>query len=252
MTWHKPSIEVLGSPADAAIHAARIVLERIREGRVRVLGLATGGTMVPFYASLVATAHAARLSFRSLSSFNLDEYAGLASAHASSFHAYMERNLFAHADFDPARIHLPDGNATDLNTEAIRYERAIAASGGIDLQVLGIGRNGHIGFNEPGSSFASRTRVVALSPQTRIDNAADFAGEPVPERALTMGIATILEARELVLLATGSHKADALAAAFKDRASAACPASALQDHPRVRVVCDEAAAACLNDCRRTA
>lgn len=242
-------VEVLGSPGEAAAHAARLVLERIGQGRARVLGFATGGTMVPFYAGLVAIARAGNLSFRGCSSFNLDEYADVASSHPSSFHAYMRHHLFEHVDFDPAHTHLPDGNATDLDAEAARYEQAIAMTGGIDLQMLGIGRNGHIGFNEPGSSFESRTRIVALSPQTRDDNAADFAAEAVPERALTMGIATILEARELILLATGPRKAAALAAAFKQQPDISCPASALQLHPRVRVVCDKPAALHLSEDR---
>lgn len=252
MTPYQPIVEILGSPVDAAARAARIVLDRIGQGRARVLGFATGGTMVPFYASLVAMARAGSVPFRGHSCFNLDEYAGVAPSHPSSFHTYMDSHLFEHVDFDPARAHLPDGNAVDLDAEAERYERAIADGGGIDLQMLGIGTNGHIGFNEPGSGFESRTRVVALSPQTRSDNAADFVNEAVPTHALTMGIATILEARELILLATGSRKAAALAAAFKEQPSKDCPASALQFHPRVRVICDKVAAARLCEDRLTA
>ncbi len=245
MSLHRPVIEVLADPAEAAARAARIVLDGVAQGRTRVLGLATGGTMIPFYASLIAMARAAAIPFRGLTSFNLDEYVGISPSHPASFHSYMERHVFGPAGFDRSGIHLPDGEAQDLAAEAARYERAIADAGGIDLQMLGIGANGHIGFNEPGSSFASRTRAVALTAQTRADNAADFPGKAVPEQALTMGIATILAAREIVLLATGPRKAAAIASAFAKPPDPDCPASALQSHPRVRVVCDAAAAAAL-------
>src|SRR5690606_19947837 len=171
-------------------------------------------------------------------SFNLDEYIGLPQDHPASFRAYMRRHLFDQVDLPPGSGRLP-GVDGDIIKACEDYEAAIRDAGGIDLQLLGIGRNGHIGFNEPGSDFESRKREVELTPCTRAANKADFpADESVPGSAVTMGIGTILEAREIVLVATGASKAEALRAAFKAPPSADCPASALQAHPRVRVFCD--------------
>jgi glucosamine-6-phosphate deaminase len=155
----------------------------------------------------------------------------------------MREQLFAHVDIEPRRTHIPDGTARDIAAEAARYEARIQAAGGIDLQLLGIGANGHIGFNEPGSDFSSRTREVELDEATRLDNAGHFPDRAVPERAITMGIATILEARRIVLLATGKEKAAAIAAAIEGPLTTDCPASALRLHREVHVICDEAAAA---------
>lgn len=246
MSEHQPLLEIVGDAATAASRAAAIVIERIASGRAPVLGLATGGTMVPFYADLVVAFRAGTISFRGATSFNLDEYVGIAPSSPARFHAYMCRHLLAHVDLDPARAHIPNGMAADLDAEASRYEMAIARAGGIDLQVLGIGSNGHIGFNEPGSDFGSRTRVAELSEETRRANAESFADGAVPERALTMGIGTILEAREILLLATGEEKAVAIAAALSGPLSPDCPASALRLHSRVRIICDDAAAARLD------
>lgn len=238
------------------MRAAAFVADRVTSGRARVLGLATGATMVPFYAKLARTVQARRLSLSAIESFNLDEYVGVAPHLPASFHAYMRRNLLDHSDLGPARAHIPNGLAPDLAAEASRYEMAIARAGGIDLQLLGIGGNGHIGFNEPGSDFGSRTRVVELSEATRQANASAFPDGAVPEQALTVGIATILEAREILLLATGAEKAEAIAAALTGTLSAACPASALRLHPRVTIICDDAAASLLDgpktDIRRRA
>jgi glucosamine-6-phosphate deaminase len=243
MSLHQPLLEVLADARAAASRTAMLVRDRISAGGRAVLGLATGATMVPVYAELVAFARADGLSFRDMSSFNLDEYVGVPPSAPASFHAYMQRHLLAHVDLAVSRTHIPDGMAVDLEVEAARYEGAIAGAFGIDLQLLGIGNNGHIGFNEPGSDFHSRTRVVTLSEQTRQANAEAFAPGEAPERALTVGIATILEAREIVLLATGTEKAEAIAAALLGPISTDCPASALRQHPRVRIICDEAAAA---------
>lgn len=212
-----------------------------------VLGLATGATMVPVYAALVRAHRDTGLSFARCTSFNLDEYVGLAATHPASFARFMQAHLFAHADFAAAATHLPRGMARDLAREADRYERAIADAGGIGLQVLGIGANGHIGFNEPGSAFDTRTRVVDLAAPTRAANQAGFPpGEPVPARALTMGIATILGAGQLVLAATGARKAAAVAACITGAIGPHCPASALRLHPRVTIILDRAAASRLN------
>jgi glucosamine-6-phosphate deaminase len=154
----------------------------------------------------------------------------------------MREQLFAHIDIESGRTHIPDGFARDIAAEAARYEAVIEAAGGIDLQLLGIGANGHIGFNEPGSDFSSRSREIELDEATRLANAGDFPGRAVPECAITMGIATILEARRIVLLATGREKAAAIAAAIEGPLTTDCPASALRLHRDVHVICDEAAA----------
>jgi glucosamine-6-phosphate deaminase len=192
---------------------------------------------------LLAEAHAQRrLSFARVTSFNLDEYCGLPADHPSTFLAYMREKLFSLVDIDASKAHLPDGSAVDPDAVAAAYEASIAKAGGIDLQLLGIGQNGHIGFNEPGSPAISRTRRVSLSPLTLAANAADFpSGEMPPPHAITMGIATILEAREIILLATGAGKAAALEAAINGPVSENCPASFLRLHPHVTIVCDIAA-----------
>ncbi|WP_108661118.1 glucosamine-6-phosphate deaminase [Acuticoccus kandeliae] len=208
-----------------------------------VLGLATGRTMVGVYDKIVAGCARASLSLAGVTTFNLDEYCGLPEGHPASFRAYMRRHLIDRTDIDPARSHVPIG------IDGAGYERLIAMAGGIDLQLLGIGRNGHIGFNEPGSAITSRTRIVTLAPTTLEDNRDAFDG-CAPREAMTMGIATILGAREIVLLATGPAKAEALADAFGGPVRAGNPASALQRHPRVTVVCDADAAARLDPALR--
>ncbi|TCR70126.1 glucosamine-6-phosphate deaminase [Bosea sp. BK604] len=256
MSEHRPQLEITRDAATAAARAAEIVASRVASGAAKVLGLATGGTMVPVYAHLVAAVQARKLSFHGVTGFNLDEYVGVAPHLPASFHAYMRQHLFALTDFAPDHAHIPDGLAPDLAAEASRYEMAIAQAGGIDLQLLGIGSNGHIGFNEPGSDFASRTRVVELSEATRRANAVAFPDGAVPEQALTMGVGTILQARDILLLATGVEKAGAIAAAIEGPLSTDCPASALRLHQRVRIICDEAAASELDgptaDIRRRA
>ncbi|MFT6533420.1 MAG: glucosamine-6-phosphate deaminase [Limimaricola cinnabarinus] len=209
-----------------------------------VLGLATGGTMEPVYAGLLARARAGEVTLNRMTSFNLDEYVGLPPGHPQSYHTYMQERLFGPLGFDPARAHLPRGDASDPMAEAVRYDAAIMAAGGIDLQLLGIGGNGHIGFNEPSSSLASPTRVKTLTRATRAANARFFGpDETVPQFAITMGIATILRSRHAVLLATGGPKAAAVAAMAEGPLSARCPASALQMHPKATIVLDAEAAA---------
>ena len=202
--------------------------------------------MTQLYRRLVAATRAGLISFRTVSSFNLDEYVGVAPQSPGSFHAYMQQHLFRHVDMEADRANIPDGMADNVAAEAARYEAQIAAAGGIDLLLLGIGANGHIGFNEPGSDFDSRTREVRLDEATRIANAINFPDPaPVPERAITMGIATILEARSILLVAQGREKAAAIAAAIEGPIAAACPASALRLHDNVVILCDEPAAAAL-------
>jgi glucosamine-6-phosphate deaminase len=225
-----------------AIAAADRIAAQVRATPGSVLGLATGRTMEPLYAELCQR-HQRGLSFVDCTSFNLDEYAGLPPGDPGSFRWFMEQQLFSRVDLHPARTHLPD--PADDGTA---YEQAIAAAGGIDLQLLGLGSNGHIGFNEPGSAFDSRTRRVSLDEATRRQNAAQFGGDwqAVPASAVTMGIGTILAARSILLLVTGAAKADILARCLLENPDPQRPASALQHHPDVTLIADRAALAVLD------
>jgi glucosamine-6-phosphate deaminase len=216
------------------------VAEAVRRRPSLVLGLATGATTVPFYRELVRLHRETGLSFRQVTTFNLDEYQGLAPEDPRSYHYFMARNFFDLVDVDPRRTHLPDGLAADAAAECRRYEQAIALEGGIDLQVLGIGLNGHIGFNEPGTQLGAETQLVHLKPSTLERNQA-LAGKALPEEALSLGVKTIMHARRL-LLASGAIKAPAVAAALEGPVSDGLPASVLQLHPDLTVVLDEAAA----------
>ncbi|WP_457936296.1 glucosamine-6-phosphate deaminase [Mesorhizobium sp. 10J20-29] len=233
-------VRLFATSREAEQLVAGILAARIRSNPASVLGLATGASMIGVYRELARMHPAGGLSFARVTTFNLDEYCGLAAGDPSGFAAYMDRNLFDHVDADRRRLHLPEGD----DAGPARYEAAIAAADGIDLQLLGIGRNGHIGFNEPGSQGTSRTRVVELAPPTLAANANDFpTGVAMPRKAITMGIETILSARRIVLLATGAAKAKALAGALEGEVGPHNPASFLQQHPDVTVVCDLAAAA---------
>lgn len=237
---------VLDTPGDVERKAAEQLAELIGRRPEAVLGLATGATMEGVYESLVARCRAGTLSLRQATTFNLDEYLGLAPGDPASYRATMERQFFGRTDLARERTHLPRGDAADPDAEAARYEAAIHAAGGIDLQLLGVGRNGHVGFNEPGADPLSRTRVVRLSQTTRADNRTFFAtGRPVPERAITLGIATILEARSLLLLATGATKSATLARALSEPKSPDCPASLLRDHRDLTILVDRAAASAI-------
>jgi glucosamine-6-phosphate deaminase len=227
------------TPEAASRVAAAIVAGVMRSKPNPVLGLATGQTPLRLYRELIAM----RLDWRQVRTFNLDEYVGLAREHPQSFHSAMQANLFQHVNIDPANVRIPDGMTTDIPAHCASYEAAIRGAGGIDVQILGIGTDGHIGFNEPSSSLASRTRIKTLTGQTRRDNAAAFGGESrVPRHVITMGIGTIMDARQVVLLAFGEGKARAIAAAVEGPVAAMTPASALQLHPIVKVCVDEPAA----------
>ncbi|MCB2129545.1 MAG: glucosamine-6-phosphate deaminase [Rhodobacteraceae bacterium] len=231
------------SHPEAIERSVRMIEAHIRDTPRPVLGLATGGTMLPLYKRLAELHRDAGLSFAGCSSFNLDEYVGIAPDHPASYHVYMRRALFDHVDIDLARTHLPRGDAADVHAEARAFEDRISAEGGISLQLLGIGQNGHIGFNEPTSSLGSRTRIKTLTESTRIANRQYFGeGETPPHYALTMGIGTILDARECLLVATGKAKSAAVAAMVEGPVSAICPASALQLHARATIVLDQDAA----------
>lgn len=236
-------ILILPDAEAAADRVAGLIADRLRQAPATVLGLATGGTMEAVYARLIAAYKAGTVSFAGARSFNLDEYVGVAPDHPCSYWRYMRDQLFDHIDMAPGAALLPRGDATDPAAEAIGYEAAIAAAGGIGLQLLGLGANGHIGFNEPTSSLSSLTRIKTLTPSTRAANARFFARpEDVPRMAITMGIGTILQADEVLLLAYGQGKAAAAAQMIEGPLSASCPASALQMHRKAVVVLDEAAA----------
>lgn len=236
-----PHLRLFARAEDGEAWVGDEIARLLRSRPESVLGLATGNSMRGVYRQLVSLHRQGALSFSAMTSFNLDEYCGVNASDPSSFSSFMHDQLFDRVDANPSRLHLPDSTAVDA---AARYEALITAAGGIDLQVLGIGQNGHIGFNEPGSSPSSRTRIVDLAPRTRQVNAADFPSDAtVPTKAITMGIATILEARRIILLATGAAKADALAQALHSPPSADNPASYLQTHPNVTIACDDAAAA---------
>ena len=227
------------TPEAATEIAARLVARLLKEKPDAVLGLATGSTPLLLYRSLVEM----RLDWSRVRTFNLDEYLGLAPDHPQSYHHFMWENLFRHVNVRPENVHIPDGLAQDVPGFCADYEARIRAVGGIDLQLLGIGGDGHIGFNEPSSSLASRTRIKTLTQRTRADNARFFASaDEVPSHVITMGIGTIMEARTNLLLAFGDKKAQALAEAAEGPITAMNPASVLQLHPDARVCLDEAAA----------
>ena len=225
--------------------AALLIAGAIKKKPALTLGLATGGTMVGLYKHLVRLHQDGSLDFSQVTTFNLDEYLGLPGAHPQSFNHFMQTNFFGHVNVPPRNIHIPDGSIrSHYDAYCASYEQAIRAAGGIDLQLLGIGRNGHIGFNEPTSSLASRTRLKVLSRETLDDNAKFFRpGEESPLCAITMGIGTILEARKILLLATGASKAAAVAKSIEGPITCAVSASALQLHPDVTFLLDEPAAA---------
>ena len=241
-----PQVEVIILPdaASVAHKASALVTAMIDIKPQAVLGLATGATPLMMYQNLISAYQAGAVSFAGVHSFNLDEYLGLVPDHRQSYRAYMFDRLFQHIDINVAHTHVPTCvQGKSPHAAGALYEKKISAAGGIDLQVLGIGSNGHIGFNEPSSSLASRTRVKTLDIKTLEDNRHLFrADEYQPELAITMGIGTILEARRIMLLATGSRKSVAVATMIEGALSAQCPATALQMHESVTVLLDEAAA----------
>jgi glucosamine-6-phosphate deaminase len=239
---------ILEHPQQVSERAADILCATVARKPNAVLGLATGSTPLDTYRLLVERHRQGTVSFRNVTTFNLDEYVGLPPEHPQSYHHFMRAHLFSQADFCLERCHVPSGTADDLRLEGERYERAIEAAGGIDLQLLGLGSDGHIAFNEPGSSLASRTRVKALSARTRLDNARFFGSEQeVPRLAMTMGVGSILATRNVLLLAIGSHKATAVHAMVEGPITARVPASALQLHPQATILLDRAAAERLVD-----
>lgn len=249
-----PACRVFDSPDAAARELASEVSQLIRsraaEGRQAVLGLATGNTPLPFYRELIRLHREEGLSFANVVSFNLDEYLGLTRDHPETYWTFMHRNLFAHIDLPAAQINLPSGELeeSDIPAHCAAYEARIHAAGGLDFQLLGIGRTGHIGFNEPGSPKNSRTRRIDLDAITRQDAAPAFGGlDRVPTHAITMGCGTILEARRIVLLAWGQAKAAIVREALRGPVTAQVSASFLQEHPNAAFFLDRGAASALGD-----
>lgn len=237
-------ISIFPDDLSVARELASRVVQAIRKKPALVLGLPTGRTPLLLYAELVGRAAEGRVDFSEVTTFNLDEFFGIAPSHPGSYRSFMQRYLFDHVNVDPSRVHLLNGSATDPADEGCRYEKAIEQSGGIDLQILGIGSNGHIGFNEPGQALEARTHLVMLKPETRRSNAALFGGtaEDVPSQALSMGMATILGSRSIVLVATGERKAACVEQLVSGSITTQLPASFLQLHSDVEIMLDEAAA----------
>ena len=244
MSMNAPiTVIVEPTPLEAGVRVAREIAALVRAKPTCVLGLATGGTPIECYRELVRLHREEGLDFSQVTSFNLDEYVRLEGSHPQSFRYFMQQHLFDHINIPVDATHVPSGIADDMTLEAIRYERDISRLGGIDLQLLGIGHNGHIAFNEPGTPRDSRTRIVSLSPATVKANSRFFESESeVPRTAITMGIGTILEAKRIVLLATGEGKREAVKNAVEGAVSDECPASFLQQHSDVTFVIDDAAA----------
>ena len=237
-------MEVVIAPADELARLAADAVEGLlRADPETVLGLATGSSPLAVYDEL-ARRHKDGLSFARARAFMLDEYVGLPADHPERYRTVIEKEIASRVDFAPGAVQGPDGLAEDLPAACAAYERAIADAGGVDLQILGIGTDGHIAFNEPGSSLASRTRIKTLTKQTREDNARFFGGsvEQVPRHCLTQGLATIMSARHLMLLATGRAKAEAVHQLVEGPVSAMWPATIMQLHPHATILVDDAAA----------
>jgi glucosamine-6-phosphate deaminase len=227
--------------------AAEIVTDQIRRKPDSVIGFATGSTPLGLYKRLIENHRERGLDFSKITTFNLDEYIGLSPTHDQSYHYFMWKNFFSHVNVTPARVHLPQGMADDVEAFCGWYEERIAQAGGIDVQILGIGANGHIAFNEPGSSLGSRTRIKTLTQKTIEDNAR-FFDEPaeVPRYAITMGIGTIMDAKQVLLVSSGASKADAIKATLEGPITAMVPATIVQLHRHAYVLLDEAAASKLH------
>ena len=237
---------ILKTAEEASQVAARLVARQVREKPHSVLGLATGSTPCKLYEILAQMHQNDGLDFSKTTTFNLDEYVGLHPGHPASYHRFMHENFFSHVNIPRDQIHLPDGLASDVPAHCATYEKAILDAGKIDLQILGLGSDGHIGFNEQGSSLASRTRIKTLTQQTRSDNARFFtSSEEVPHHVITMGLGTIMESGTCLLLAFGKGKAQAVAASLEGPVTASMPGSLLQFHPKTKVLLDAESASLL-------
>lgn len=230
--------------AEMSGKACELMVEKLSAIKDPVLGLATGSTPEGMYACLIKKNEQKEVSFANVTTFNLDEYIGLNGNHPNSYHYFMNENFFKHIDILSKNTYLPNGVATDLKQECVDYEKLIQNAGGVDLQILGLGTNGHIAFNEPGSKFAGRTDIVDLAQETLDANARFFDSiEEVPTQAVTMGIGSIMESKEIILLVSGEAKAEALASVIHGEITEDFPASILQEHTNVTIIADEAALA---------
>ncbi|MET3904520.1 glucosamine-6-phosphate deaminase [Paenarthrobacter sp. 4246] len=234
---------IVRDPIEAGRIAASIFAKQIIANPATVLGLATGSTPLTTYSALAAIVAEGAIDVSGVRGFALDEYLGVPPEHPESYRSVITREVVEPLGLSPDRVWTPRGTGPGITQAGVEYEALIAEAGGVDIQILGIGSNGHVGFNEPGSSLASSTRIKALAEQTRKDNARFFSSpEEVPTQCITQGLGTILRARQLVLLAFGANKADAIAAALEGPVSSAVPGSVIQQHPRATVIIDEDAA----------
>lgn len=221
---------------------ASLVASLLQSNPKAVLGLATGSSPIGVYERLVQMYGGGLVSFAKASSYNLDEYVGLPADHPETYRSFMNKHLFSHIDIDLSRTHVPNGSAKDLEAECLAYDQMLESNGPVDLQILGIGSNGHIGFNEPDAGLSSGTHVVDLLPATREANARFFPSiDDVPRQAITMGVGSILKAKQILLLVRGAEKAEAIRNAVQGPITTQCPASLLQTHPNVVVLLDEGA-----------
>lgn len=242
-------IVILDTSEQVANYGADRISQQISSKPTSVLGLATGSTPVALYKELIRRFRSGLITFSQVTTFNLDEYLGLDSEHPQSYRYFMNEHLFNQVNIDLANTYVPNGTPVDPVAECDAYESKLREAGGVDLQLLGLGQNGHIGFNEPTSSLGSRTRIKTLTPETIDANRRFFSeGEFQPTLALTMGIGTIMESKRIVLLATGASKAGAVVDMIEGPIAAKCPASILQMHPRVTVILDRDAARGLENC----
>ena len=242
---HTMEIQIFNTKEEIARVCADQYAALLQRKSNPVLGFATGASPIPTYKELIRRCHEERLSFRDAVTFNLDEYCELPREDKNSYYTFMHENFFSHIDIREENIHLLDGNAPDLAAQAEAYEEAIAAAGGIDLQLLGIGTNGHIGFNEPADCFTKKTFVVELTQSTVNSNKIYFDNGAMPTHAITMGIGSIFSARQIILIATGSKKANAIRMTVNGDITPRCPASILQFHPNTLLLLDTEAAALL-------
>ena len=236
---------VLNSAAQVGEEVGKIFCDEVNAKHNAVLGLATGASPIPTYEYMTEQYRSGKVSFKDVRTFNLDEYCNLPVDHEQSYHSFMRQQLFDHINIDPANTRVPDGNARDQAKECASYDTAINQAGGIDIQVLGIGRNGHIGFNEPADEFTDEAFKVKLTDSTIAANSQYFTDIAMPHYAITMGIGSIMRAKKIVLIATGESKAEAIKATVEGEVTPHCPASILQQHDDVTIFLDEAAACLL-------
>jgi len=239
------NVIVLRNEAEIGQAAGDLFCALVQNKANAVLGLATGSTPLPTYRRMISRYKAGDISYRDVITFNLDEYCDLPADHKNSYRTFMRRELFGQIDIPHKNTHFLDGNTKDERGESERFKRLIENAGGIDLQLLGIGRNGHIGFNEPSDAFTQDSHRTVLTESTIAANSVYFDDSPMPRYAMTMGVGSILRAKQIVLIATGEAKAEAVKAMLEDNVTPRCPASALQNHPDTTVYLDPSAAALL-------